>query len=412
VGSFQKPREREDPITVEEAQRRVLEEAGVLDAEEVPLPYADGRVLREDVVAPEDVPPADNSAMDGYAVRAADVANATNDHPASLTVIGDIAAGNDANVVVRPGTAARIMTGAPIPEGADAVVQVELTDAGSKKVHVYRSLKSGTNIRLHGEDMHRGDLVLRAGMPLGAGEVGVLATVRKRTVSVGPQPSVAILSTGDEIVSGRVANSNAVSLAALTRDAGAVPHVLPAVGDDQQATRRALENALRYDVLMSTGGVSHGAFDFVKDALDDLGAETKFWQVAMKPGKPVIFSRVRNKLAFGLPGNPVSCIVGFLLFVRPALLKMMGQTSDLLLPTVHARAAVTFESRGDRRMYFRVRVIAESGELVAHPMRAQGSGISTSMVTANGLAWLDVDSVRVNAGSPLPVLLFGSIASE
>lgn len=397
---------------VEEAQQRVLQEITPLGEEEVALADAHGRVLREDVTAAEDVPAADNSAMDGYAVRADDLTSASQSNPARLRVIADIGADSDARVTVSAGTAARIMTGAPIPPGADAVIQVELTDAGLESVNVYRSLKSGTNIRKAGEDMRRGDVVVRAGMPIHAGELGVLATARRKSVRAGRLPSVAILSTGDEIVSGRVANSNSASLAALVREAGAIAQVLDAVADEPVATRRALEQALRFDVVVSSGGVSHGAYDFVKDALDELGAETKFWQVAMKPGKPVVFSRLGPKFVFGLPGNPVSCIVGFLLFVRPALRKMMGQTSNLLLPAVQARAAVPFENRGDRRMYFRIRLVSERGELVAHPMRAQGSGISTSMVGANALAWLDPGISRIERGSTVPAVVFGAILFE
>ncbi len=412
MGTFQRWPDPDQPIPVEEAQQRVLDEVTALAPEEIPLAEAYGRVLREDVVAPEDVPPSDNSAMDGYAVRSSDVTGATNDRPAALSVRGDISADSDANVIVRGGAAARIMTGAPIPEGADAVVQVEETDAGDSTVRIYRAKKSGANIRRRGEDMRKGDLVARAGTPLNAGELGVLAMVRKKTVSVGPRPSVAILSTGDEIVSGRVPNSNGLALAALVRDAGATPHVFDPVPDDKEATREALQKALKYDVVISSGGVSHGAFDFVKDALDDLGAETKFWQVAMKPGKPVIFSRAGEKLAFGLPGNPVSCIVGFLLFVRPALRKLMGQTSNLFLPTVLARIAAPLSPAGDRRTYFRVRLVAENGELVAHPMQAQGSGVTTSMVGANGLAWLEPGTNTAGPDSRVPVLIFRPIASD
>lgn len=412
MGSFQRVRAREGLITVEEAQGRVLDEVVALAAEEIALDDAHGRVLREDVVAPDDVPPSDNSAMDGYAVRAADVSDATDAAPAKLRVIGDIAADADPSITVRAGTAVRIMTGGAIPNGADTVIQVERTDAGGDVVKIYSGAGPGTNVRRRGEDMRRGDVVLRSGMPIGAGEVGVLATTQTQRVMCGPRPTVAILSTGDEIVSGKVANSNAYSLAALTRDAGCIARILPAVRDDREATKQALRNALECDVVVSSGGVSQGAYDFVKDALDDLGAETKFWQVAMKPGKPVVFSRLGERLIFGLPGNPVSCIVGFLLFVRPALRKMMGQSANLQIPAVHARAGVPFESRGDRRMYFRVQVVAENGELVARPAKAQGSGISTSMIGANGLALLEVGTTRIDTGSSLPVLLFGSILIE
>lgn len=412
MGSFQRVRTREGLISVEEAQSRVLADVEPLDAEDVALADAHGRVLREDVAAPSDVPGADNSAMDGYAIRASDVAGASDGQPAALRVIGEIAADADPAAGLSSGTAMRIMTGGTIPEGADAVVQVEHTDAGAEIVKIYRTLKSGTNIRRRGEDMRAGDVVLRAGMPIAAGEMGVLAMVRKQTVRAGRRLTVAILSTGDEIVSGRVANSNSLALAALVRDAGSEPRLLPPVPDDREATKSALRTALECDVVVSSGGVSQGAYDFVKDALDEIGAETKFWQVAMKPGKPIVFSRAGRRPIFGLPGNPVSCIVGFLLFVRPALRRMMGQTANLFLPSVEVRAGQAFASRGDRRMYFRVQVVARDGNLFALPARAQGSGVSTSMIGANGLAWLEAGTTGVESGSPLPVLLFAPILSE
>lgn len=412
MGSFQRTRQREGSITVEEAQSRVLAAVRAMAAEEVPLAGAHGRVLREEIVAPEDVPSADNSAMDGYAVRADDVTAASGERPVALHVIGTIAADADPSMIVSSGSAVRIMTGGSVPLGADAIVQVEQTDAGREVVNIFRGVAKGTNVRRRGEDMRRGEVVLREGMPIGAGELGVIATTRRERIRVGPRLDVAILSTGDEIVSGRIANSNAFALAALTRDAGCEPHVLAPVGDDREATKRALRTALESDVVVSSGGVSQGAYDFVKDALDEIGAETQFWQVAMKPGKPIVFSRAGERPIFGLPGNPVSCIVGFLLFVRPALRKMMGQTSNLQLPPVSARAAVPFESRGDRRMYFRVQVVSREGELVAFPARAQGSGVSTSMIGANGLGWLDAGSTRVDTGKSLPVLLFAPVLSE
>lgn len=408
VGSFQRVRPREGQITVEDAQARVLAEVAVVEPEDVALADAQGRVLREDVAAPENVPIADNSAMDGYAVRASDVANV----PVTLDVIGDIAADADPSHELRPGTAMRIMTGGAIPRGADAVIQVEQTDAGDKRVAIFRAVTAGTNVRRAGEDMRKGEVVMRAGLPIGPGELGVLATVRKQRVRASKRFTVAILSTGDEIVSGRIANSNSMSLAALARDAGCDARVLDPVPDDREATKRALRVALESDVVISSGGVSQGAYDFVKDALDEIGAETKFWQVLMKPGKPIVFSRAGAKPIFGLPGNPVSCIVGFLLFVRPALRKMMGQTSNLVLPEVSAEAGATFTSRGDRRMYFRVEVITRDGKLVVFPAKAQGSGVSTSMIGANGLAWLEAGTTRVDTGSLLPVLLFAPILTE
>src|SRR5262249_45848363 len=259
-------------------------------------------------------------------------------------------------------------------------------------------------------------LVLADGTTSGAAEVGVLAGVQKSVVTVARRPTVAILSTGDEIVDvdqprpfGKVVNSSSYSLAALVRQTGALPRMMGIIADEFEATRKAIEAAYESDFIASSGGVSVGTHDLVKDALDSLGAETKFWQVAMKPGKPVVLSRVRGRLYFGLPGNPVSCMVSFILFIAPALRKAMGQRNNLLPPTVRTRLTASLKSRGDRRNYLRVRWVARDGELFADPMTAQGSGVSTSMVQANGLAVVETGVTSVEAGTLVPTVLFGNV---
>jgi molybdopterin molybdotransferase len=405
-------------IPVEEAQQRVLDEVRDLEIEDAAFTEVQGRVLREDVRAVYDVPQKDNTAMDGYAVRAEDIAGACAESPVSLRVIEDLPAGTVATQRVESGTAIRIMTGALMPDGADTVAHVEITDAGAGVVRVVSPLRRGTNIRKRGEDMHAGDVVLRNGLPLHAAEIGVLAGVQKVRVQVGRRPTIAILSTGDEIVDvgdevtpGKVVNSNSYSLAALVREAGAIPRRIGIVPDNLNATIAAIEAALASDFVISSGGVSVGAYDFVKDALDALGAETKFWQVAMKPGKPVVLSRVRGRLYFGLPGNPVSCMVSFHLFIAPAIRKAMGQTTNLLPPIVETRVMMPLKSRGDRRNYMRVRVLAQGGELVSQPMTAQGSGVSTSMVQANGLVIVETAVTSIEAGSRVPTVLIGPVQS-
>jgi len=401
-------------IPVEEAQERVLAEVQALGTEQVAFTDALGRVLREDVRARVDVPQGDNTAMDGYAVRAEDIANA----PVELRVVENLPAGTVATKRVEAGTAIRIMTGALMPEGADTVAHVEITDAGSEVVRVNEPLRKGTNIRRRGEDMYAGDVVLADGTPIHAAELGVLAGVQKAIVRVGRRPAVAILSTGDEIIDvgdemvpGKVVNSNSYSLAALVRETGAIPRMIGIVPDTPEATIAAIESALESDFVISSGGVSVGAYDFVKEALDALGAETKFWQVAMKPGKPVVLSRLRGRLYFGLPGNPVSCMVSFHLFIAPALRKAMGQTTNLLPPIVETRIAASLKSRGDRRNYMRVRVVARDGELVSEPMRSQGSGVSTSMVQANGLVIVETGVTSIEEGSMVPAVLVGPVQS-
>lgn len=400
-------------LTVEEAQAQVMSEIASGPAEPAALENSLGRVLREDVIATSDMPPADNSAMDGYAVRAEDLGEI----PVRLRVTNDIPAGHPSTRALEPATAMRIMTGAFVPDGADTVVQVELTDGGTDFVTITKALARGTNIRRRGEDMRAGDVVIRSGVRIGPAEIAMLAAVQKTTVLVGRRPTVAILSTGDELVDvgdalapGKIVNTNGPLLAALVRDAGAVPRMLGIVRDTKQATIAAFESALESDFVLSSGGVSVGAYDFVKDALEDLGAETKFWRVAMKPGKPVVLSRWRDRLIFGLPGNPVSCLVSFHLFAAPALRKAMGQEVGIHPSMVHARLEAPLKSIGDRRVYVRVHVSVHDGELRARPRVSQGSGSLTSMIGANGLAMVESGVTHVDAGATVPVLLIGTLA--
>ncbi|MGH9458641.1 MAG: molybdopterin molybdotransferase MoeA [Thermoanaerobaculia bacterium] len=412
--TFQKEREAERMLPVEEAQARVLDAVRVLGTEVVPLGEAIGRVLREDVRAIRDVPLRDNSAMDGYAVLASDVEGPSKESPARLRVVEDVPAGRLATRRVEPGTAVRIMTGALLPEGADVVVPVELTNAGSELLEVHRPVRAGANIRRRGEDMREGEIVLTAGTRILAGDLGVLASVQKTRVEVGLRPDVAILSTGDEVIEadapfepGKVVNSNSWTLAALAAETGAQPRRLGIVADTLEETKEAIRGTTGAEFVLSTGGVSVGAFDFVKDALDELGAETKFWQVAMKPGKPLVLSELDGRLYFGLPGNPVSCMVSFILFVGPAIRKAAGESGGVLPPIVRMRTAGALRSRGDRRQYVRVRVIARGGELVAEPVAAQGSGQTTSMVGVNGFAIVETGTKLIEAGAMVDVVLFG-----
>lgn len=416
MATFQKTRPGERMIPVEEAQRRVLDETPLLDTESVELHDALGRVLREDVRAPRDVPSSDNSAMDGYAVTAADLEGASEAAPVSLRVVEDVPAGRVGTKRVERGTAIRIMTGALIPAGADAVVPVELTDAGSELVRVTAAVRSGANVRARGEDMRAGAVILRAGTRLGAGEIGVLASVQRPSVETGRRPGIAILSTGDEVVPidgawepGKVVNSNSWSLAALARQAGALPRMMGIVPDDLAATKEAIRAASTSDFILSSGGVSVGAFDFVKDALDELGAETVFWQVAMKPGKPLVLARLGGALYFGLPGNPVSCMVSFLLFIAPAIRKAMGESGTVTPPSLRATLGAPLRSRGDRRQYFRARALARDGRIVVTPMSGQGSGQSTGMIGANAFAVVDPGQRELAAGDEVEIVVFGAL---
>lgn len=394
-------------LQVEEAQARVMAEVAAGPVESVPLDESLGRVLRESVTATHDLPAADNSAMDGYAVRAEDIASA----PVTLPVIADIPAGHPTKLRLEPGSAMRIMTGAFVPDGADTVVQVELTDAGLERVTIAQALPRGASIRRRAEDMRAGDVVLRGGVAIGPAEIAILASAGRSRVQVGRRPTVAILSTGDELIEvgetpspGQIVNTNGPLLAALVREAGAIARPLGIVRDTREATIAAFEAAIESDFVISSGGVSVGAYDFVKEALEALGAETKFWRVAMKPGKPVVLSRLRDRVVFGLPGNPVSCFVSFHLFVAPALRKAMGQEARLYAPTVRARLTAAVRGAAERRVYARVQVTARDGELFATPLTSQSSGALTSMLTANGLAVLR-EGQHVDAGADVPVVL-------
>jgi molybdopterin molybdotransferase len=305
------------------------------------------------------------------------------------------------------------MTGAFVPEGADIVVQVELTDGGLERVTIHKTLREGSNIRRRGEDVRAGDVVLRSGLRIGPAEIALLAGAGRTRVPVGRRPEVAILSTGDELIEagdaavpGKIVNTNAHLLAALVREAGAIPRPLGIVRDTREATIAAFDRAVESDFVISSGGVSVGAYDFVKDALDALGAETKFWRVAMKPGKPVVLSRLRDRLVFGLPGNPVSCFVAFHLFVAPALRKAMGQETRVFPTTVTARLTSRVRGAAERRVYARVHVEPRERELVATPLASQSSGALTSMRDANGLAVIERDA---ETGTEVPVVMIGTL---
>ena len=404
-------------LTPEEAQRIVLGHIRPLGVERVPLLDSLGRLLAADVHATYDSPPLDNSAMDGYAVRHEDVKDASAETPAVLGVIEDIPAGRIGRKTVAPGQVSRIMTGAPVPEGADTVIRVEDTRAAGSRVEILEGDDLAANIRRRGEDMKLGEKLIAAGTELGPGELGVLATVQRSFVPVHRRPRLAILSTGDELVEideplepGRIVNSNTATLAAMARAHGAEPVMLPVAPDDEDCIREAVETALGSDFILSSGGVSVGEYDFVKKVLTDLGAEEILWRVAMKPGKPLYFCLLKGKPYFGLPGNPVSGCMSFLQFVRPAVRKASGYPPEQqLLPTAAARMENAEENDGDRRQYLRARLTWENGRLGARTgHRGQGSHILTSMLGANGVVVLEPGQ-RVAAGDEVTVQIIGKL---
>jgi len=407
-------------LTVPEASSRILEHITPLAPERVSLLDALGRVLAESVRAPMTLPAWDNSAMDGYAVRGSDIEGATPERPVRLRVLETVAAGRFPSHPVREGEATRIMTGAPLPEGADTVVRVEDTDGGTTDVLVRDARDARRNIRPRGEDFNEGDALLDAGAPLGAAQLGVLASVGRATVEVHQRPRVGILGSGDELVdidrfhevlAGRkIISSNGYTLHALVRDAGGDPVNLGIAADDPASLRAHLERAAGCDLVLTSAGVSVGEFDYTREVIQSLGAEMKFWRVRMRPGAPLGFGLLGATPWIGLPGNPVSAMVTFELFVRPAVRRMLGHTRLFRRPV----PAVLEEpvSIGARLTHFLRCVVTsrDDGTVTARLTGPQGSGILTSMSRANALLVVPEDRPRVDAGETLHTLPLGAEA--
>lgn len=404
-------------LSVDEARARILAVVTPLSPVRVNLGEAHRLVVAEDVTSPVDVPGFDNSAFDGYALRAADVGTAGTDDGVSLRVVGEVAAGPTGAVTVERGTAARIMTGAPIPAGADSVIPYEATDgvhwaerpaSGDGHVRVLEPVDVGDNIRTRGGDIAVGGVVALTGTVLDAAHIGVLASVGVTQVWSHPPARVAILPTGDEIVEvgdpiqpGQVRNSNAWGLTALAEKYGAVAQRLPIARDTETALRAAIEKGRDADLIVTIGGVSMGDYDLVRNVIAAEG-NMDFWQINMMPGKPLAFGEIGGVPVIGLPGNPVSSMVGFELFVRGALLKLMGH-ARLENPTVRVRALEEMRSSAGRRTFVRVAVERAGDELVCALAGEQGSFRLTSMTEGNGLADVPEGAV-IQVGEPVRVL--------
>ncbi|MDX6738436.1 gephyrin-like molybdotransferase Glp [Actinocorallia sp. A-T 12471] len=373
----------------------------------LPLLEAAGTVLAEEVRSPVDLPPFDNSAMDGYAVRAADLAAL----PVTLPVVADIPAGSVATTGVTPGTAARIMTGAPLPEGADTVVQVEWTDGGVREVRIDRAPPLGTSIRRAGGDVRRGDVVLAEGVRLGAAQLGIAASAGRAELLVRPRPRVVVLSTGDELrvpgtplEPGQIWDSNSFMLAAAVAEAGGVALRRSFVGDDPAKVRAVLDEQLEHaDAVITTGGVSMGAYDVVKEVLSG-GGEVEFSKVAMRPGKPQGFGLLGGRVPlFTLPGNPVSAYVSFQVFVRPALRYLQGLAPEGL-PAVTAVTESALTSPAGLQHYLRASLTFEDGRYRVSPASAQDSHQMRALANSSGLIVLPADVTELPAGGEAEVL--------
>jgi len=397
---------------LEEAQKIVLDSTPVLGLEKIPLLDTLGRVLGEDIIVERDNPPWDNSAMDGFAVRWDDIKREHPiDKPVTLTVIEDVPAGKMPTKTVGPGQAIRIMTGAPVPKGADTVLKVEDTEHTPDSVRVFKPELKGSNIRPQGEDVKKGERIIAKGTPVRPGEAGMLAILAKSFVFVHQRPRVAILSTGDELADlderyseEKIINSNSYGIAAAVQYAGGIPFLLGIAKDNPAALKEKISYGLTADILVLSGGVSMGDYDFTKAVFQDLGAAMNFWKLAIKPGQPLAFGKIQGKLAFGLPGNPVSSMVTFEQLVRPAMLKMGGHRS-YGRPVVQALFQEKFSKRADRRHFLRGVLTNEGGVFKVWTTGDQGSGILTSMVKANCLIDVPMEVERLNPGDPISVQL-------
>lgn len=407
-------------LDVEEAVARVVAGVTRLGAETVPTREARGRVLATSVRSSVSLPPWDNSAMDGYAVRSGDISSL----PARLRVIETVAAGRFPTRPVEPGTATRIMTGAPVPEGADSVVRVEDTDGGLETVAIRANRDAGKNVRPRGEDIVAGSEALVAGTTLGAAQLGILAAVGAPTVEVVRVPRVAILSSGDElvpperfaeVVAGRkIVSSNGITIAEMVRDAGGEPVELGIAADTRESLREHLALALEphgADLIITSGGISVGEFDYVREVLADLGATLDFWRVRMRPGAPVGFGALGPAAWIGLPGNPVSTMVTFELFARPAIRKMRGH-SLLHRSTVAVTLEDTVTLSPELTHFLRVVVTRhEGGRLGARLTGPQSSGVLSSMARANALLIVPRGTIEMRAGELLRAIPLGRDAA-
>jgi molybdopterin molybdotransferase len=398
-------------VSFESARAMILECVVALPHEAVSLLDVVGRVLAEDIRAPWDMPRWDNSAMDGFAVRAEDCVSGQ-----PLTVDGYLPAGSSASgVMVRPGTAVRIMTGAPAPGGCDAIVPIEATEEDAGKIIINGEVRKGDHLRVRGEDVQQEELVIAAGTILRPAEINMLASFGYQTVSVFRRPKVAILSTGDELVEpgedigpGQIINSNDYSLAAAVREVGGEPLLLGIARDDRESLTEKITEGLKADVLITTAGVSMGDLDLVCEVLQSLRVERQFWKVDIKPGRPTAFGLKNGKPVFSLPGNPVSSMITFEEFVRPALLKMMGH-QRVIKPFVKATMQESVKKKPGRVQFLRVRVLDDGEQLFATSSGDQNTGILRTLLRANGIAVLPADREQVHAGEEVNVHLIAAV---
>lgn len=404
---------------VDAALKIVLDSVKAVSSEIIELTQAVDRVLAEDIYANCNVPAFDNSAMDGFAVRVGDLKTISNKQPKTLEVIGEVKAGDIPKKEIKNNQAIRIMTGAIIPKGADSVVMVEDTktvtrspdhrNTGREFVEIFKEIKSGENIRMAGEDIKKGELIIEKGALLTPGRIGILASLGRVCLKVSRKPVVAILATGNEVIDiderfsfGKVRSSNTYSLCAQVLKCGCVPKNLGIVKDDVRRLEKKISQGFDCDILLTSGGVSAGEYDLVRDALSGIGMKTRFWKVAMRPGKPLVFGTLKNKPVFGLPGNPVSSMISFEVFVKPALLKMLGLNSNIR-HQVNAVLQEDITKKKGLKYFLRAKTRFLDNVYLTETAGSQSSGALKSMALADSLMVLDEEKEKIKKGSLVSV---------
>ena len=397
-------------IRLEEALGIILSKVETLLGERIEISSSLERVLAQDLHADFDIPGFDRSAMDGYAVMARDTSSARSDRPLILEVIADLRAGYRTSKILREGKAVRIMTGAPLPQGADAVVMVEDTEEEEDRVRIFRKVKPGENISFAGEDVKKGELVLKEGSLIRPAEVGMLAALGKENVMVRKKPTVAIISTGDELAKvgdrleeSQIYDSNSFALFSQVMKCGAIPQRLGIVPDKKEELILKIQEGLSFNVLLLSGGVSVGVYDLVKEATEEAGVRILFWKVAVKPGKPTFFGIRDHTLVFGLPGYPVSSMLNFENLVKPTIYAMLGRKEKII--EVEAYLQSSIRSKGRRRNFIRVKLKREKGEYRALPAPSQKSGVLKSMVWADGFIVVAEEINEIKKGEKVQVQL-------
>lgn len=395
-------------ISASEAKDIILKNVNIKSPKKVPLSDALGLVLARDIKAANFLPPFSNSAMDGFAVKAGDTKGASEKHPVRLKVIEDLPAGFSSRKLLKRDEAIRIMTGAPLPKGTDSVVMVEFTKSDGKYAEIFREVSYGENVRMKGEDVKKGEVVLRKGEAISPQQIGLLAALGFKDVIAFPRIKVSILATGEELIRlgeklrpGKIRDANSYILSSLVSRTGAQPVRLGIVKDDPTAIERKIKQGLRNDILLISGGVSVGDYDYVKIVLDKLGVKRFFWKVAMKPGKPVVFGTVKGKPVFGVPGNPVSAFICFIEFIAPAILKMMKRDHREIYETAILESDVKKE-KGKR--YFMSAVLTrQNGEYHVRPITPQNSAMLRPLSRANTILILDEKSDYIKSGKAVKV---------